>query len=316
MATPNVDPSFEVQLRQWVEANPERVNEKDLNNTTPLCQATSYLKSVPLVLWLVNEKGADVNAADESGDVPLHHAKSLDVLNALLDCGADPSIVISHKLTPLMLYVIWRKSEMVGRLLQDPRVRANVNAQDCTGDTALHIACDQVDEGEVPAIIHSLLQAGADANLLNAEDGTTPLSILQYFHPSHPTTLALVQQIPDAEKVSFLAKVRRLVMATTSATTLSFLQGRVVRRVSLPRVTLARLKRGQKGDNEKAKGKLRTMLAWLVGLERRSAPADVFGLVLDLLMPVWDPLRYQAPWSARGDQPPSGVNAPTAGTIA
>jgi ankyrin repeat protein len=122
MTTPDVDPSFEMQLRQWVEANPGRVNERDLNNTTPLRHATSYLKSVPLILWLVKEKGADVNAADESGDVPLHHAKSLDVLNALLDCGADPSILISHKLTPLMLYVIWRKPDMVARLLQEPRV--------------------------------------------------------------------------------------------------------------------------------------------------------------------------------------------------
>lgn len=137
-----------------------------------------------------------------------------------------------------------------------------------------------MDEAKVPAIIHFLLQAGVDANLLNTEDGTTPLSILQYFHPSHPTTLALVEQIPDAEKASFLVKTRRLVMAITSTTTPSFRQGRVVHGVPLPR------KRDQKGSDEKARGKLRTTLSWLVGLEGGNAPPEVFGLVLDLLMPV------------------------------
>ncbi len=121
----------------------------------------------------------------------------------------------------------------------------------------------------MPAIIQSLLQAGANANFKNAEDGTTPLSILQYFHPSQPTTLALTEQIPDAERASFLVKARHLVLVTTRATPPSYLQGRVVRGVHLPSVALARVRRSQKGGDEEAGGKLRTTLAWLVGMERR-----------------------------------------------
>ena len=37
--------------------------------------------------------------------------------------------------------------------------------------------------------------------------------------------------------------------------------------------------------------KLRTALTFMCGLGREGMPRDVFGVVLDLLMPSWDPLR-------------------------
>jgi hypothetical protein len=52
---------------------------------------------------------------------------------------------------------------------------------------------------------------------------------------------------------------------------------------------------GQKDEeDEEAKRKLRTMLAWLVGMEGGYVPPEVFRVVLDLLMPFWDPLRCKA----------------------
>ncbi len=52
----------EPELRQWVEANPGRVNDRDRFGHTPFNAAVYRRKSVPLILWLVKETGADVNA--------------------------------------------------------------------------------------------------------------------------------------------------------------------------------------------------------------------------------------------------------------
>jgi len=41
--------------------------------------------------------------------------------------------------------------------------------------------------------------------------------------------------------------------------------------------------------------KLATTLVFLVGLEWVGMPWDVFWVVLDLLMPAWDPLRRKGP---------------------
>ena len=132
---------------------------------------------------------------------------------------------------------------------------------------------------------------GANLTIQNAQ-GDTPLALLRKDHPTHPTTLALVEQSLDAEKASFLVKARRLVVATTRTPAPSFLQGRVASGLPLPVVTLAVETDGQNNNDDNAEDrKLRTMLTLLVGMEGRDMPRDVFRVVLDLLMPFWDPLR-------------------------
>ena len=81
----------EAQLRQWVEANPERVNYKGRHGYTPLHIAACKMGNVPLTVWLLDEKGADVNAARD-GFTAIHDARSLDILTALMDRGADPRV--------------------------------------------------------------------------------------------------------------------------------------------------------------------------------------------------------------------------------
>jgi len=160
--------------------------------------------------------------------------------------------------------------------------------QDRQGNTALHYVCSRVDEPEVPGIIQLLLRAGADLALTNS-GGIKPLRTLKNRYPLEPTTLALVQQDSDAVKASFLVKARRLVMAATRTAVASYLQGRVARGQPLPSVALAPVTDGENKDE------LRTTLAFLVGMEGGGMPRDVFRVVLDLLMPFWDPLRRKAP---------------------
>ena len=73
----------EEETRRWVEAHPGEVNNKDWCGNTLLHTAIYALKSLELVLWLVHEKGADVNIPDRNGFTPLHFAQSLDVLKKL-----------------------------------------------------------------------------------------------------------------------------------------------------------------------------------------------------------------------------------------
>jgi len=80
----------EVELRQWVEANPGRVNEGDSEGLTPLAAIASKEEGLALVVWLLDEKGADVNATMANRVSALHYAKTLDILNALLDRGGIP----------------------------------------------------------------------------------------------------------------------------------------------------------------------------------------------------------------------------------
>lgn len=116
----------EPELRRWVEANPSLVNSSDGDYDTPLYVAANVWDSVELVRWLVLEKGADTNTADDMFFPILGSTKSVDVLEALLDCGADP-IEKGRSFTPLCMHIMYGRDDMVARLLEDPRVQASVD---------------------------------------------------------------------------------------------------------------------------------------------------------------------------------------------
>lgn len=109
MAANDVDLNFfnmsEAEVRHWVEANPGGVNDKDKRGDTPLTTAVRFLKSAPLVLWLVKERGADLNAADGDGGKPLHLVQSIDVLDALSECDVDPSLPDMRGMTALIYHI-------------------------------------------------------------------------------------------------------------------------------------------------------------------------------------------------------------------
>jgi len=259
--------------------------------------AVYRLHSLSLAIWLVDAKGADVNARSSHGLTPIHGAQSLDILTALLDRGADPTMLTNDGWSPLMHNVFFGRFDNVKGLLQDARVRATIDMQDRNGDTALHFACRRYNETKAHATVHPLLEAGVTPILTN-NDGKMPLVYLRECRPSHHAAIALLEQaLANAETTALLVKARRLAVADRSNLVVpSCLQFRVTRGEPLPRLALIPATNDHtNGEDEEEGRKFRTMLTFLLGMrggsEGDGTPRDVFRVVLDLLMPVWDPLR-------------------------
>jgi len=151
-----------------VEANPRRVNDRDMSGITPLYIPVHHKKSLPQILWLLDKNGADVNTTTSIGWSALHLASSFDILDVLLDRGADPTLQ-SQGWSPLMQQVHSRNFNLVARLLQEPRVRAAINCRSGSGSTALHYACGIEDELSNLLIIRLLLRVGADSGITNKD---------------------------------------------------------------------------------------------------------------------------------------------------
>jgi hypothetical protein len=193
-----------------------------------------------------------------------------------------------------MWHAFYGTADVVVRLLQDPRVRATVNMQNLDGSTALHLACwnNRVAHEETASKVQSLLEADANPTIAG-NDGMTPMDYLRQHRPDHHAAIALEQTLADAEKAALLVKARRLALAATNNTVVpSCLQARLAGRHPLPVVGLVPLTDGQvDGEDDEEGRKLRTTLAFMCGLGREAMPRDVFRVVMDLLMPFWDPHR-------------------------
>ena len=237
-----------------------------------------------------------MNGTRRDGSSALHVAASLDILIALLDRGADPTRVNQRTWSPLKRQAYFGTADVVVRLLQDPRVRAAVNMQDLDGNTALHWACwnDRVTNEETASIVQSLLEADANPTIAD-NDGIMPMDYFRQHRPDHHAAIALLEQtLADAEKAALLVKARRLALAATNTVVPSCMQARLAGRHPLPVVGLVPLTDGQvDGEDEHGEEdrKRRTTLAFMCGLGREAMPRDVFRVVMDLLMPFWDPLR-------------------------
>jgi hypothetical protein len=201
-----------------------------------------------LVVWLLDEKGADVNGTAAHGRTAIFYAKTPDILTALLDRGADPCTADRFGMSPLMWHMLAGTVDTVARLLQDPRVRATVNMQDGNGRTVLHYACRNfgVEDTAAPKV-HLLLQAGANP-IIPDKSGLTPLAYLRQFHPNRRAVIALLEHYPvakkDAEKASLVVKARRLAVAAIgNIMAPSCLQARVARGQPCPSCDDTRFKR-------------------------------------------------------------------------
>ncbi|KAE8996754.1 hypothetical protein PR003_g19669 [Phytophthora rubi] len=142
-----------------------------LNRRTPLHWAavSGALEVVDLLL----EAGADPNFQDAQGRSPLHWAARLnkaDVARSLIQAGADPRLVDLDFMTPLMCAAsgLDASRELFGVLTS---AGADINYQlPTTGDTALHIAVREENEQSALAILAN----GGNLMKMNIE-GLRPL---------------------------------------------------------------------------------------------------------------------------------------------
>ncbi|CAI5738086.1 unnamed protein product [Hyaloperonospora brassicae] len=142
-----------------------------LNRRTPLHWAavSGALEVVNILL----EAGADSNFQDARGRSPLHWAARLnktDVVRSLLKAGADPKLVDLDYMTPLMCAAngLDATRELVGILTS---AGADINYQlPTTGDTALHVAVRKDNEQSALAIVAN----GGNLMKMNIE-GLRPL---------------------------------------------------------------------------------------------------------------------------------------------
>ena len=118
------------------------------------------------------DAGAELTARDAQGDTTLIHAirairstGSVDIINQLLNRGADPTIPGRHHMTPLMLACHGGYTAVVQSLLE---ADVDVEAVDATHRRALHVAATR-------EIVALLVDAGAQVNVCD-DQGKSPMS--------------------------------------------------------------------------------------------------------------------------------------------
>ena len=133
---------------------------------TPLHIAAA--QPLPEVAKVLLAHGADVHARDNKGWTALHNARTVAMVQLLLNHGADANAVGSDKITPLRMATGTTWDNETLRILIEHG--ADVNAHNEEGSTALHVAAGRGDADRAAI----LLAYGADIETVDG-DGNTPL---------------------------------------------------------------------------------------------------------------------------------------------
>jgi ankyrin repeat protein len=126
----------------------------------------------PIVKLLI-EKGANVDARTTKNWTPLFDASRWDayeIMDYLVQKGADVRAVDIDGNSPLHIAVSFYKNETTKQVLKQG---VPINTQNKKGQTALHIASKpRVAPKEQPLVIATLLSAGADKTIKDADNKT------------------------------------------------------------------------------------------------------------------------------------------------
>jgi len=190
-----------VKVKEFLEKNPELLNVKDVQGSTPLLVA-AYNGQKDVVDFLI-EKGADLNSLNNYKYTPFHYSilrRHIEVAEMIIKAGADPNIanvwgytplhtcagrnfikeaefLIKNKAvvntkneigeTPLFSAVKSKQRDMIFLLIKNG---ADVNARDNIGRTPVFATADQNSSG----ILELLIDQGAKVDVVD-KFGKTPL---------------------------------------------------------------------------------------------------------------------------------------------
>ena len=126
-------------------------------------------------------KGADVNARDNQGNTPLHHAVrkgDMKAIQSLLQAGADVNATNEKGETPLHVVYQTKPEQMHDIIACLLRNESDVDAQDNEGNTPLHLLTRRNVHNTIPNVVFELLfDSGAKVNAKNHQ-GQTPLHLI------------------------------------------------------------------------------------------------------------------------------------------
>ena len=151
------------------------INAADNSGDTPLHNAA--IDDRKEVILLLVAKGANVNAKNKKGRTPLfnaayHGKNNINTVEALIASKADVNVTDSDGETSLHLAA---KDGKIAIVLALAKAGANVNAADNSGRAAIHIAADKGNR----AMVEALLNSGADINA-KKKDGSTAFYVAVY----------------------------------------------------------------------------------------------------------------------------------------
>jgi len=123
---------------------------------------------------LLKSPGINVNVRTCEGRPLLHEACSVKIAEKLLTAGDDPNMLDTNQQNTALLIAVSEKRTDAVRLLL--RYGANINFQNCRGETALSIAL----RGNHLPVVKELLDQGCDINNID-QDADKPMLYVNQF---------------------------------------------------------------------------------------------------------------------------------------
>ena len=129
----------------------------NLRSRTPMHDAVINYEALRLITPML-DAGADINAADEDKNTPLHRAAMINpvAVKVLLDAGANSEARNDHGDLPL--HIAARYNPEATKLLLKTDPRPNLESKNELGETPLHLAV----AAQKQEAVEALIDAGAD----------------------------------------------------------------------------------------------------------------------------------------------------------